>query len=331
MKNKQIEQGVSLYGFEQRFVEEQDYGIEEMFAELNKLGVSKFELVGSQVFSQYPRPKQEEIANVIDLAKKYNVTPFAYGGYIDRGRITGRAYTDEDVIYYVTADLMTARELGCVCLRETNMPPHLLPRVAKLAEEFNVAVGIEVHSPARPGDKSIQNLLAIMDEINSPFLGLIPDFGCFIERPVAFLIERHIANGADPKLIEYVIENRHNGFSEHEMIDKIRKMGGGEAERGAIAEFFGMMTFGPADIDGFATLIHRTLYFHSKFYHVTVDLTDPQIPLERLLNEIVKAKFSGVLMSEYEGHMFHLNDAHEQLERHLQLENKILNSLNYNL
>jgi len=35
----------------------------------------------------------------------------------------------------------------------------------------------------------------------------------------------------------------------------------------------------------------------------------------------------GVLMSEYEGHAFHLDDAEEQVARHLQLERRILESI----
>ena len=35
----------------------------------------------------------------------------------------------------------------------------------------------------------------------------------------------------------------------------------------------------------------------------------------------------GVLMSEYEGHAFHLDDAEEQVARHLQLERLILSSI----
>lgn len=68
----------------------------------------------------------------------------------------------------------------------------------------------------------------------------------------------------------------------------------------------------------------RSLYFHSTFHHVTEDLSDPQIPVERLLAASSDSGFQGVLMSEYEGHAFHLDDAHEQLERHLRLEQRIL-------
>lgn len=322
-----IEQAISLYSFEQRLVDIPEYWLDDIFSELNALGITRFELIGSMMFDQYPRPKASEIQAILDAAQRYGVAPFSYGGYIDLGRITGHDATDADIMLDVTADLMTARDLGAEYLRSGAIPLHLLPASAAMAERYGVRIGIEVHAPSKPSDEKIQKMLAVMDELDSPYMGFIPDFGCFIERPAQPALDRHIANGANQELLDYIVENRHSGLDEAAMQETIAGMGGGEAEKLAISEFFGFLSFGPADVDGFKTLLHRTQYFHSKFYHVTEDLTDPQIPVERLLAAIVESGFEGVLLSEYEGHAFHLDDAHEQLERHLRLEQKVLSGL----
>lgn len=327
MKIGSIEQAVSLYGFEQRFVDIDEYGVAEMFAELNELGIEKCELIGSMVFDQYPRPKASEIAAVRAAAEAHGITINSYGGYLDKGKITGHDATDADIMLDITADLMTARDLGAPFLRAGDIPLHLLAASARMAERYGVRIGIEIHAPSKPGDERIQKMLAVMDEIDSPYLGMVPDFGCFIERPAQPALDRHIANGAKPELLDYVIENRHAGLDEAGMQAQVASMGGGEAEKWAISEMFGFLSFGPADIEGFTTLLHRTQYFHSKFYHVTEELTDPQIPVEKLLAAIVESGFEGVLLSEYEGHAFHLDDAHEQLQRHLRLEQKMLTGL----
>jgi hypothetical protein len=210
------------------------------------------------------------------------------------GRISGQTPTDEDVILDLTADLMTACDLGCRYLRAGNVPEHLLGLTAQLAERYGVSIGIEVHAPSRPSDADIQRLLAM---------------------------------GARQDLLDHIIANRHSGVSELQMWDEVRARGGGNAERAAIAEFFGFLSFGPADLDGFRTLLPWSHYFHSKFYHVGEDLTDQQIPVDKLLTDIVASGFEGVLMSEYEGHAFHLDDAEEQVARHLQLERRILSSI----
>ncbi|MGC5168194.1 sugar phosphate isomerase/epimerase family protein [Luteimicrobium sp. DT211] len=322
-----IEQGVSLYGFNQRYVEIPDYTIEDTFRELNELGVEKFEVVGSIFFDQYPRPAVGEVDRILDAAAQYGVKPFSYGGYIDHGRITGHTPNDEDYVLDLTADLKTARELGCTYARETNIPIHLMPLAAQLAEHYGVGIGIEVHAPSRPSDPHIQEQLEAFEKIGSDLLGFIPDFGCFIERPSAPGMEKYLAEGASEELLEFIIAHRHSGLSEAQMHERVREMGGGLPEKQAIADFFGFLSFGPADLEGFTTLLGRSLYFHSKFFHVTEDLTDPTIPVEGLLTRIVDSGFQGVLMSEYEGHAFHNDDAHEQLDRHLQLEQRVLRSV----
>ena len=324
MKLGGIEQGISLYGFNQRYIEDLDYGIEDCYAEVQGFGVEKFELVGAIFFEQYPRPRADEIERVLSGAERHALTPFSYGGYVDKGRVTGHEPTDEDVVYWLTADLMTARELGCPMLRAGSLPPSLLPSAAMLAEQHGIDVGIEVHAPSKPSDPDVQELLAEFDRIGSRRLGFVPDFGCFIERPAEPALQRYEREGASRELLEYIIANRHSGVGEEELYEEVKRRGGGQAERMAIADFFGFLSFAPADIDGFTTLLPWTHYFHSKFYHVTAELQDPTIPMERLLRAIAEAGFEGVLMSEYEGHAFHLDDAHEQIERHLLLEQQIL-------
>ena len=327
MSASEIELAVSLYSFTERFVERDDYHVEQMVHTLQSWGVRCFELVGSQVFDHYPRPRAAEIDRVLSAAAAAGCEPFSYGGYVDWGRITGHTPTDADVVLDLTADLMTARDLGCSHLRAGNLPLGVLPLAAQLAENYDVSIGIEVHAPSKPSDPDIQELLAAFDTIGSPRLGFIPDFGCFIERPAPPAIDRLLAMGARQDLIELVIAERHSGRTEDELWEEVRAQGGGDAERAAIAEFFGFLSFGPADLEGFRTLLPRSLYFHSKFYHVDEDLIDRQIPIAALLTDIVGSGFEGVLMSEYEGHAFHLDDAEEQVPRHLELERRVLASL----
>ncbi len=323
-----IEQAISLYSFTQRLVERREYGVSDMFAELNSFGISKYELIGSQVFEQYPRPAAREIDAVLEAADSHGVTPFSYGGYIDSGRVTGRIPGDSDIVLDLTADLMTARDLRCSYLRSGEIPLRLLPLAAGLAENYGVKIGVEVHAPHTPGDAPTQAMLAEFERIDSPWLGFIPDFGCFIERPSEPALQRFIGVGASRENLEYIIANRHSGVSADELIEEVeRHRGGGLGEKMAISEFFGYLSFGPADVEGFKTLLSRVHYFHSKFYHITEDLTDPTIPVDKLLAAIVESGFQGILLSEYEGHAFYLDDAHTQLDRHLRLEQGVLQSL----
>lgn len=327
MAAKKIDLGVSLYGFTERFVKEDSYGFEDMFRELNRLGIQKFELVGAQMFRHYPTPSEEEINEVLTLSKKYNVQPFSYGGYVDFAKHSDHDMSDDEMMNEVVFDLMTAHKLGCKYIRGFGIPVHLYPQVAAMAAFYGVKVCYEIHAPERPSDPHIQKLCRIFDDLNSEWVGFVPDFGCYIEKPNELHIERFLKLGAQKDILQFIIDNRWNGYTEASMNEKVEKLGGGLAEKMAVSEWFGYMSFAPADIEGFKTVLRHTKYFHGKFYHIGDDCTEKTIPYERLLELVVESGFEGTIMIEYEGHSFYLNDAPEQIERHIKMERRILGRL----
>ncbi|MCU7549772.1 sugar phosphate isomerase/epimerase [Chitinophagaceae bacterium LB-8] len=322
-----IDFGVSLYGFTQQWCENKDYGFDDMFKELNRLGIKKFEIVGSQMFNNYPNPTEEEINHLLALCKKYDVEPFSYGGGIDAGKYSDHDMTDQEIIAEVTFELMTAYKLGCKYIRGFGIPTHLVKEVARFAEFYNIKIAIEVHAPSRPSDPKVQELIQQIKESGSSFIGLVPDFGCFVERPNPFVLQRYIGLGANEAILNFIVENRHNGYTEESIWQKVQEMGGGQTEKLAISELFGYLSFAPADLEGFKSLLPWCLYFHGKFYHIDENGVETTIPYQQLLKLIVESGFKGVIMTEYEGHCFYLNDAPEQIKRHLQMERNILSQL----
>ena len=223
MKNN-IDLGVSLYGFTQRYIEEDGYNFREMFEDLNKLGIRKFELVGAQMFQNYPNPTDEEINEVMELAEQYDVEPFSYGGYVDFGKLPDHRMNDDEIMDQVTYDLMTAHKLGCKYIRGFGIPNHLYERVAQMAEFYQVVVAYEIHAPQRPSDPDIQELITIFKKLQSPWVGFVPDFGCYIEKPNELHIQRYMGLGAKRENLQYIIDNRWNGFTEEQMTQKIEEM-----------------------------------------------------------------------------------------------------------
>lgn len=295
-----------------------------MFEDLNKLGIRKFELVGAQMFQNYPNPTDEEINEVMELAEQYDVEPFSYGGYVDFGKLPDHRMNDDEIMDQVTYDLMTAHKLGCKYIRGFGIPNHLYERVAQMAEFYQVVVAYEIHAPQRPSDPDIQELITIFKKLQSPWVGFVPDFGCYIEKPNELHIQRYMGLGAKRENLQYIIDNRWNGFTEEQMTQKIEEMGGGLAEQMAVSEWFGFLSFAPADIEGFKTVLPYSKYFHGKFYHIGEDCVETTIPYEELLGLVVESGFNGTIMIEYEGHSFYLNDAVEQIGRHITMEQRIL-------
>jgi sugar phosphate isomerase/epimerase len=326
-----IEEAISTYCFTERFVKDPAYGIEQVFADIASFGVAKIELVGAQAFRNYPTPSDAEIAEVLAAADKYGIEIYSYGGYIDVGRVTGHDMTDDEQINEVIMDMMTAKKLGATILR-TPFTPGNIERIARLAQTYGLIVGCEVHAPEAPRSPHTLALIEALDKLRATdpevakHVGLVPDFGCFIERPNKISYDRFAGLGAKPELLDYIIANRWSGLDEHEMTDKVTEMGGGEAEKMAVSEWFGYMSFGPADLEGFKAMLPYCVYFHGKYYHIEEDCVETTIPYDALLGMIADSGFQGVILTEYEGHAFYLNDAVEQVGRHLEMKRRLLSA-----
>lgn len=323
-----IEQAISAYGYTQQFIERPSFDNAEIIRRVADKGISKIELVGAQAFGHYPTPSPNEIDMILNASTEHGVSIYSYGGYVDLGRITGVRMSEDDILSDIRLDMMTARALGAQSLRATGFGPSLVPRVAELADQYGLTVGFEIHAPHTPTDKVTTGFMEVIDRYGITSFGLVPDFGMFIERPTEIAIQRYIGLGARRELLDYVIEHRWDGSTEEQMCERIFEMGGGQGEKIAISEWFGYLSFAPADIAGFAHMVPYTKYVHGKFYHVEIDdqgnLNEPTIPYAAALKTLSDGGFKGVLVSEYEGHAFYLDDADEQIDRHLEMTSTML-------
>jgi len=135
-----------------------------------------------------------------------------------------------------------------------------------------------------------------IDKYGITSFGLVPDFGMFIERPTEIAIGRYIGLGARRETLEWIIANRHNGMTEEEMWEHVRTvMGGGEGEKVAISEWFGYLSFAPAELEKFADMVPYVKYVHGKFYHIEKaadgTLSEPTIPYEKALSILAEGGF----------------------------------------
>ncbi len=74
----------------------------------------------------------------------------------------------------------------------------------------------------------------------------------------------------------------------------------------------------PAQVEELAPLLACSPYIHGKYYYLPEEGSDPAIPYDKIIPEVVKSGFSGYLTCEYEGHAF--DGTHtEQLSRFVTL------------
>lgn len=322
-----IQKAVSLYSYSQQWIERADFTFEDIFKHLYSQGVHIIEIVGSQMFSEYPIIPESEVQLLLDLAQKYEMEFYCYDGYTDHGKITGHDLTEEEILQEITYDIMSARRLGCKLLK-TAVPADFLERLLPILDMFDIKLCLELHAPSIPSDDHCQTLARTIERLNTDKIGLCPDFGMFITKPNDILIQKHINSGVSREILDYIIQNRFGGDTEETMWGKVKAMGGNEIAHAAVSEMFGFLTWMQhADLEGLKTILPYCIYFHGKFYHIDENCNETTIPYEELFTIIAASGYAGYIATEYEGHAFHLDDAIEQIERHLKMEDRILENL----
>ena len=113
-----------------------------------------------------------------------------------------------------------------------NTPPEVMEGAAPYAEEKGVRLLLEVHAPFHYEHPWILEHLEVMHRTQSPALGLMPDMGTFVERFPRVVSERAIRDGADPKLVDYIVKTYDDHGDTHALMDIINYRRGGPVEIG---------------------------------------------------------------------------------------------------
>lgn len=175
-----MEPAGTLYGFIKKFIMDDNYGFEGMFRELNAHKIRKFEIMGAQMFRNYPNPAEDEIKEFMEASKKYQMEPFVYAGCVDRAKRPDRDMTDDEIMNEIVFDLMTAHKVGCKYLRGNGIPFHLYPRVAAMAGFYGIKVCRVIKSTDIECGNEVQEFIKMTDNLKTSWLGLAPELECFI-------------------------------------------------------------------------------------------------------------------------------------------------------
>lgn len=196
-----------------------------------------------------------------------------------------------------------------------------------MAEDYGVHVGVELHHPHNFDTPIIREYIETCEKTGSSYIGIIPDFGIFMEHPDHAFYNGYQAMGADKRYLDYAIAAFEQGEAEEAVQAHLLELGA----EGINAKIVPLIweKYHRADLDGLKACMPYIKYAHGKFYYVSEDYQDPSIPYEKILKIFDEADFDGYIASEYEGHFFGSpemtgQDTVEQLRRHIQMEHNYL-------
>jgi sugar phosphate isomerase/epimerase len=323
----QIKLGVSLYSLTREFYSK-ELTLEECIKTAADLGVDGIEMVGAQSVRGYPWPTDETISSILHMCEKYNIRLISYSANADRGMRSDKLHLSEDEMFeYALNDLKYAAKFGAEVQRQQhNITPSVLGRLAPYAEKYKVKVGIEIHQPMIPSDANVMDFVRVCESVQSEYIGFVPDFGSFTERPNPYWIDQSFkTQGLGQAEIDYFLKTGEAGLDVEEAFEGFNQVSAG-FDKQRFHGLYERVQHKPADLEGLKRIMPYCVLFHGKFHVLDETDNDIAIPVDKIVSVIRDYGYGGYIMAEYEGHHMIDADAVPLLRRNLNFYRKVIGS-----
>ena len=283
MSASAITYGVALYSYGGDFLV--TMSLDDCLADVADMGASDVEILADTHIPGYPDPDSAWVDGWHALLERHGLTPTCYSCWLDTRLHGERGLTPEEAAAILVRDVRLANRLGFTIVRPKLgvVSLDLLPdpvwreatrRALPTAVELGVRIAPEIHAPTPLRSQIVDDYLAFAEEEGAGHFGLLIDTGIF------------------------QTERRTDG---HDGGDGTRMVFGDPSpELGAqVAEEMSR----PLGVDAaeLVALMPHVLHVHAKFWDMTDDLTDPQVPYDRVVAALLAGGYRGSLSSEYEG------------------------------
>lgn len=324
--------GITLYSLTLEY-RAGKYTFEELLRKAGDLAVGPpVELVGFQSIRGYPTISDDFALRFRRLLDETGLRPSCLGANVDTARRRDRHMTDEETVDYLNVQIEAARKLGFPVMRiQFGARPDALRIVAPIAERAGVKLGMEIHAPHSVDHPTVLALRELYDEIDSPYLGFIPDFGASARAIPAGAIAQQRRLGTPADEVELVI-TAWNGVRAGEVSpfvarrDLMHELESRGAGSDALQFAWTALTlWGTQPPEQWAEIMPRVVHVHGKFFDIDENGDEPSVDYATLMRVFVENGYSGTISSEWEGSGwaddpdgFRMVAAHQRLlRRHL--------------
>ena len=338
-----IKRSVSLYSYQDEFYNKQ-LDLEGCLRETAKAGATGVELLAEQMIRKFPLPIEEESFREkwFGWLKQYNLQPSCYDAFLEFKLYDNRTLTIKEQVNMMKRDIRLASMLGFTNLRTlVSTPMPVIEGSLEYAEQMGVKIGLEVHAPFSLNSSWADGYMEMITRTGTKFFGFIPDMGIFCKNIPDVVRDKYLRRGAKPECIKIVddcyAERVAKGFTKikydlnlgkanmeyrmangmGEMMEAVKRAGGGPADLGYAGESFVFSWSDPQDlIDNIDYIFH----VHAKCYNTSEDYVETATAIPEVVDAFKKAGYKGYLSTEYEGGE-HLRadcdvDSIEQVRRH---------------
>lgn len=307
MSSSNIKLSTSLFSFALEW-NSGNYTLDSLLAELRSRGVGAgLELVGFQSLRNFPNLSDSALGEVRDLMAKHGFEPACLDANVDIALRRHQYLSVDETVEYLIPQLRVAEQLGFPVLRVQMMAkPEVLRKLAPLAEKANVKLGMELHTPYSVHHPAVVALRELYEEIDTPYLGFVPDFGTSMRNIPAALLHSFREVGVTDELIAVTKEIWQKDVLTPvkfgELQERAAALGATPPQIGRLNMAFSMN--GRQDPALWAEIVPRTVHLHGKFYGFDANGDEPSIDYAAILKVFHDGGYNGYLSSEYEGSAF---------------------------
>ena len=335
-----IKRSVSLYSYQEGYFTGK-LDLEGCIREVSKTGATGIELLAEEMIDEFPVITPDFKAKWFDWMQKYGTEPVCMDAFLENHIYDNRTCTLREQVDNMRRDLEIARTLGFKIIRTlVSTPMDVIEASLKIAEDNDVKIGIEVHSPFSLNSGWSEGYMEMIRRTGTKYFGFIPDFGIFCRKIPTELTNQALRRGAHPECIEitqkFFKQRVENGFvkirydknlgaanmdyrmanGQGELMDAIKAAGGNDADFAYAGASYTYSWNDPQDIIDNIDYIYHT---HGKCYYIDENYDETCIPMQQVIDAYKKAGYHGYISTEWEG-FEHVDDASdmcvEQVRRH---------------
>lgn len=225
---------------------------------------------------------------------------------------------DESVTYH-ERQLKAAVKLGFPLVRyQYAAGTEVIRRLVPLAEKLGIKMGLEIHAPHHVRHPDILAYREMYEQVASPMLGFIPDFGASSQAVPPSFIDFNRSLGAPEWLINMAIEqwneNEDGWGAITHFYDTAMAKGADERFVVELYPMFGL--FSRQRPEDWMEIMPQVIHIHGKFFDFDDHGIEQSVDYARTLKVFVEGGYNGFMSSEYEGHHFTDSDGFAKLRAH---------------
>lgn len=286
------------------------------------------EVVGFQSFRDFPEVGEETAAKFKSVVGRTGLELSCLGLNADTQLRPDYVRSYEERLEFHERQLRSAAKLGFPVVRyQYAAGPDVIRALAPLAQDLNVKLGLEIHAPHTVHHPDVMAFREMYAQVNSPYLGFIPDFGASARAVPEMYIKYYRDSGVPENAIQAALElwaEESDPWQKRpRFLAWAEKAGIEQSKALEVNIFFGLFSRQPHR--NWLEIMPQVVHVHGKFYDVDETTgEDGAIDYANLIKVFIEGGYRGYITSEWEGHQVCDDSAFPYVARHHEMLKKLL-------